>query len=58
MLSTIITSPAPPMRSPNDSPAGFSPETVAACLVESHELLTATAELDTHLTVLAERLRS
>jgi arsenate reductase (thioredoxin) len=33
----------------------FSPETVAACVVESHQLLTATAKLHTHLSVLAER---
>jgi len=33
----------------------FSPETVAACLVESHELLAATARVNTHLTVPAER---
>ncbi|MDF2978558.1 MAG: arsC [Actinomycetospora sp.] len=33
----------------------FSPETVATCLVESRELLSTTAKITTHLTVLAER---
>ena len=33
----------------------FSPETVAACLVESHELLSTTARITSHLTVLSER---
>ena len=33
----------------------FSPETVAACLVESHELLSTTAKITNHLTVLSER---
>jgi len=33
----------------------FSPETVAACLVESRELLSTNAKITTHLTVLSER---
>jgi len=38
-----------------DSAGVFSPETVAACLVESRKLLSTTAKITTHLTVLSER---